>query len=374
MSLRICLTILFSLFLGILNLCAQTNILPTLNIGDKAPPLFISKWIKGTPIKKFEKGKIYVVDFWATWCQYCIQSMPELSTLAELYKDNVTVLGINIFEKKSTSIERITSFVDSMGKRMNFNVAVEESNFMATNWLYNSGEQGIPTIYIVNGEGRIAWIGHPIDFDKALEKVVTNNWDINDALVKRNRLRYLIDMDYKIGQLLNDYAGDSYKPGDLGKPDSALIIINEIVEKEPELKYASFIGSNTFTSLLKTDLNKAYEFGQKILVTKSFEEMNENVYISLINWYSDKIKFTPEIFELGAEFYQSKINKHYDIINVPKNYKLMAEMYWKANNKLKAIKAGEKAIIEMKSITGYDKTKLEEYEADLKKYNEVDNE
>jgi hypothetical protein len=37
---------------------------PSLNIGDTAPPLRIREWIKGTPIENFEKGKIYVVEFW----------------------------------------------------------------------------------------------------------------------------------------------------------------------------------------------------------------------------------------------------------------------------------------------------------------------
>src|SRR5687768_10072414 len=39
--------------------------LPKLKVGDKAPPLSIEKWVKGEPITGFEKGRIYVVEFWA---------------------------------------------------------------------------------------------------------------------------------------------------------------------------------------------------------------------------------------------------------------------------------------------------------------------
>ena len=41
---------------------------PSLKFGDYAPKLQVKEWIKGTPIQSFEKGKVYVLEFWATWC------------------------------------------------------------------------------------------------------------------------------------------------------------------------------------------------------------------------------------------------------------------------------------------------------------------
>ncbi len=39
----------------------------SLRIGDPAPSLTAAQWLKGAPIKQFENGKIYLLDFWATW-------------------------------------------------------------------------------------------------------------------------------------------------------------------------------------------------------------------------------------------------------------------------------------------------------------------
>ncbi|TAM98753.1 MAG: hypothetical protein EPN39_08380 [Chitinophagaceae bacterium] len=45
---------------------AQTQQVDTFNIGDTAPAIKVSRWVKGAPVQRFEKGKVYVLDFWAT--------------------------------------------------------------------------------------------------------------------------------------------------------------------------------------------------------------------------------------------------------------------------------------------------------------------
>ncbi|RPD43395.1 TlpA family protein disulfide reductase [Paracnuella aquatica] len=345
---------------------AQQTQTSSLNIGDPAPPLRLREWIKGTPVQQFEKGKIYVVEFWATWCGYCIDAMPHLSALARTYKDQVTVLGIDILEKKTTSIKKVKAFVDSIGNRMDYSVAAEDSNFMAQDWLYASGEQGIPATYVVNSEGKIAWIGHPLNLDTVLAKMVSKTWNVeaelawrNEELIKRKEQMRLAALEHSYRDQLNSYVGDANKPYDLGKPDSALLLINKIVNQEPKLKFAPLVSFHTFSALLKTDKKKAYEYGREMMATPSLLGFDNASITSPIEWYAEKrnlISLPPEFYELGADAYGFNVNSNLSssgklpqryLNSLPKTYIRMAEWYWRAKNRDKAIKALQSAIAAM---------------------------
>ena len=65
-------------------------------IGCIAPKLEGLEWVKGDPVR-MQKGSIYVVEFWATWCGPCIRGIPHLTELQQKYKFNlVMVIGFCI--------------------------------------------------------------------------------------------------------------------------------------------------------------------------------------------------------------------------------------------------------------------------------------
>jgi thiol-disulfide isomerase/thioredoxin len=339
---------------------------PSLNIGDPAPSLRVRGWIKGSPVQRFEKGNVYVLEFWATWCKPCIAAMPHFSALTLEYKDRVTIVGVDIYEKKTTSLEKVKAFVDSMGHRMDYHVAAEDSNFMVVDWFDASGEQGIPKSFVVNAEGRLAWIGNPKGLDEVLPKIVNNDWDIRAALSKRNLDRHLEMLDDSLNYELNKYEGN-IENDDLGKPDSALLAINEIIGNEPGLKYAPFIAAHTFSALLKTDSHKAYEYGKVVLVTTTYADPAWLIIWSDIDIYSHKLNLPAEIYLLGVEAYQRRIDA-YPETAAPIFYYKMAEWYWLANEKSKAIDAAQKAVDELKRKRDFNKADMAAYESRLQQY------
>jgi len=150
-----------------------------LNVGDKIPELKYDKWLKGTPIKEYEKGRLYIFEFWATWCGPCRQAMPHLSEVAAKYKDKITVVGIDIWENDENHHATITpeKFVRMMGNNMAYNVATDtKDQWMGNHWMKAAGQEGIPCSFMVR-DGIILWIGHPINLDSVIDVVNSGKYD-----------------------------------------------------------------------------------------------------------------------------------------------------------------------------------------------------
>ncbi len=181
-----------------------------LMVGDPAPVLGVSEWIRGPEVKALEKGTVHVVEFWATWCGPCMESIPHLSELAKKHGDKLRVVGINVWENAP---EKVPDFVAKMGERMAYGVVRDlvppfppdvkskprfalENGRSSQDWLIASGwdENGIPVAFVVDRDGRIAWIGEPLGgaLDEPLAKVVDGSWDTS-AYAREYARRAVID-------------------------------------------------------------------------------------------------------------------------------------------------------------------------------------
>jgi len=165
-----------------------------LMVGDMAPPVVVGEWIKGGPVDSFEEGRVYIVDFWATWCRPCLESIAHIVELQEKFKDKATVIGMNIWQPDP---ESVAPFVEKMGEKMPYAVATDDvpegeeadKGKMAESWMAAAGQMGIPAVFIIDADGRVAWIGHPSGVDEPLERIVKGVWDIDGhASVHRVRM------------------------------------------------------------------------------------------------------------------------------------------------------------------------------------------
>jgi len=69
-------------------------------IGNSAPEFTFSSFSrKEISLKRF-KGKLVLLDFWETWCGYCIMAMPKLNGLQEEYKNDVNIIGVTTQNKE----------------------------------------------------------------------------------------------------------------------------------------------------------------------------------------------------------------------------------------------------------------------------------
>lgn len=178
-----------TLVLGLAMSLMTNAIAKQLTIGSSAPKLDVSAWVKGTPVKTFKRGQVYVVEFWATWCGPCKDSILHITQMAKKYGPKANFIGVSIWEKGEDIPGKAKKFVEDMGAKMDYNVALDNGNAMAETWMAAAGQDGIPTAFIVNQEGQIAWLGHPLEgMDKVLDKVIEGKYDVKAAKDKHDAL------------------------------------------------------------------------------------------------------------------------------------------------------------------------------------------
>ena len=133
-------------------------------VGKAAPEINAKYWLNSQPLTlKGLQGKIVVVEFWATWCPPCRQSIPHLIELNKKYAGKgIVIMGLTNEPKEK---------VEPFAKELKMDYAIGGESTSGGEY----GVKGIPTAFIVDTAGKITWQGHPMnpEFEKALEEQLT---------------------------------------------------------------------------------------------------------------------------------------------------------------------------------------------------------
>jgi len=117
-------------------------------------PLFSLTALTGEKIHLADfRGKVIILDFWATWCPPCQEGIPDLNRLYKEYRnDGLMVIGISLDRGGPGEVRQ---FLEKRGVEY-VNVMGSEEVFQAYSGLPGFGKiQGIPTAFIIDREGRL---------------------------------------------------------------------------------------------------------------------------------------------------------------------------------------------------------------------------
>jgi cytochrome c biogenesis protein CcmG, thiol:disulfide interchange protein DsbE len=123
--------------------------------GDYEAPGFELKDLDGKTVSLEEhRGRIVVVDFWATWCPPCLMSIPEMVEVQEKYRDKgVTILGISVDLPGDVSEEDLRTFKNKM--KMNYTILRADDRVMEDYFGGKGTQMAIPTLFVVDKEGKV---------------------------------------------------------------------------------------------------------------------------------------------------------------------------------------------------------------------------
>ncbi len=244
-----------------------------LEVGDDAPPLRVKSWIGGTPVTpEASKGKILVVDFWASWCQPCRQTAARLNRLHKKHADK-GVLFVGITEEDEATAKKFMATV-----AMDYHVGLDDDG--KTNDAYMKGVAGLPHTFVVDREGRVAWHGHPLTrLTRVVEELAANKFDLARAkklialrdkltpfLRARDNDKILETLDEAIKQVPDD--PDAYRLKrailrDQGKADDTwpiLLAMAQACPTDTEVLIEAALALGTTGELEHRDLPKALAF------------------------------------------------------------------------------------------------------------------
>jgi hypothetical protein len=162
--------------------------------------------------------------------------MPHMGELQRLYKDKgVTFIGFTAKDPNNL-LEKVTAMVDKRGPALGYTFAYADDRDTYNAWMKASGQQGIPCCFVVDKEGKIAFIGHPMYLDVVLPKVVEGKWT---------------EKDQEAIKKIEEEVTAVFMASGESDPEVFLKALGDFEKKYPELAGIPYFNGPRISSLLK---------------------------------------------------------------------------------------------------------------------------
>ncbi len=136
--------------------------------GPKAPGFSLLDLSGNTVTLEQFRGKVVVLDFWATWCPPCRASIPDLVKMQKEYKNKgLVIVGISMDSKKKATDKQLKDFCN----KYQVNYTIVRANRKVTEGYFGRGGISLPTMFIIDRKGVVQdkLVGYQ---HEALEKAI----------------------------------------------------------------------------------------------------------------------------------------------------------------------------------------------------------
>ncbi len=141
--------------------------------GKKAPEFVIEEMLTDKPDRK---GKVVLIDFWATWCGPCRKAIPELNEFQKEFKEDLVVIGVS--DEKPSVVRNLMKKTE-----MNYAQAIDTKKRMSK----AMNVRGIPHVIVISTDGVVRWQGFPLSAEEPLTAGIIKQIIEADPGVKERR-------------------------------------------------------------------------------------------------------------------------------------------------------------------------------------------
>ncbi len=126
----------------------QTDSVPAVPAGERAPDFTLPS-LGGQEVSMAKlRGKVVVLNVWATWCQPCRAEMPSMETLYEDFKSNKNFVLLAVSQDERGR-EAVAPYIKKNG--YHFTVLLDPKNIVSSAY----GASGVPETFVIGRDGRI---------------------------------------------------------------------------------------------------------------------------------------------------------------------------------------------------------------------------